>query len=152
MTQIVAPQSDEVLDRHRFYATVATSLSYDAQADEAAIQTRNRLHQRVDEVATTANTTADQVAEIKTQARTIASVAGVLWLVLGGLVGWSTDKTVTKLDAYVAIIDKSQQRIESLEKELVALQTQKESVDALKRVVNTLQTEVDDLNSRTGKR
>lgn len=151
MTQVVAPQSDEVLERHRFYATVATSLSYDAQADDAAILTRNRLHQRVDDVAVSAKQSAEQLAEIKTQARTIAGTAGVLWLVLGGLVGWSTDKTITKLDTYVEIIDKNQRRIETLEKEVLQLQSQKESVEALKRVVTTLQVEIADLNNKTGK-
>lgn len=143
MPQIVPPHSDEMLDRHRFYATVATSLSYDKEHDENAIQARNRLHHRVDEVASTAKESANALSEIKTQARTIISIAGVLWVILSGGVTWYLDKTVTKMDNYVAIIEKNRQKIESMEKDITTLQLQKETIDSLKRVVQTLQQDID---------
>jgi hypothetical protein len=148
MAQITPPQTDEMLDRHRFYATVATSLSYDKDADEAAVLTRNRLHARVDEVANVSKQSADALSEIKTQARTLASIASVVWLILGGGVSWYLDKTITKLDNYIGIIEKDQRKIEDLEKEVATLQSQKESIDALKRVTGTLQTEIDELNTK----
>ena len=147
MSQINPPPSDEVLDRHRFYATVATSLSHDKEQDEAAVQTRTRLHQRVDEVAKIATAAADALTEIKTQARTLASIASVLWVVLGGLIAWSLDKTVTKVDTFITTINKHDQAIEDMKKDLLTLQSQKESVDSLKRVVGTLQSEIEVLQS-----
>lgn len=156
MTNIIykvqPPATDELLTRHIFYANVATQLSICADSQERQSNSRDRLHDRIDEVGKITASNKDELTAITIKTRTLASIASVMWVLVAGAVGWSIDKSITKLDTYIEIIDKNSKQIESMNRDVITIAAQKESIDALKRVVTALQTEVDDLQqSRKGK-
>lgn len=129
-----SPKSDELLDRHKFYAVVAERFNVMLADKAAGDSTRSRIHQRVDEVEGLTKKNAARLTEIDTQKNTIRYAVGIAWIAFGGLGGWAFDKTTTKLEQYVTLIDEQKKEIDTLKREMTALQGTAEKVDALTRV------------------
>lgn len=151
MNHITPPTDDEQLSRHRFYTIIAAHLSNIEDRDNESKGSRTRLHARVDSVEMLAKNTKDSVTEITTKNKTIASIIVGFWIVAGGAIGWSLDKTVTRLDNYTLNIEKSQRAIELLQKDIAGMQSQKDQIEALKRVTAAMQSEIDELRTSKGR-
>ena len=138
---VIAPKTDELIARHQFYAEVAVKLSQ----DENAAQTRSRLHQRVDEVTTTANKAKEELSTIATQKRTVMAMMIGIWSVGGGLVMWGFDKVSTTINTNFAQIEVHKKKIEEFDRMVVENKDKQKELGELKKLAGSLQSDVDTL-------
>jgi hypothetical protein len=146
-----APKSDEVLDRHKFYAVVAERFNTMLVAQTAGESTRSRIHQRVDDVEELTKHNTSKLAEIDTQKNTVRAAIGIAWLVFGGIGGWAFDKTSSKLDLYIETIEKQKKEIETLTRDVNSMQGLGERVDALTRVTTAQAADINAIKYRDSK-
>ena len=129
-----SPKSDELLERHKFYAVIAERFNGLNAALSATDATRSRIHSRVDEVEGMTKKNSAKLAEMDTQKNTVRYAVGIAWIAFGGLGGWAFDKTTTKLDQYIETIELQKKEIDTLKREVASLQGVVEKVEALNRV------------------
>lgn len=139
-SHIKPPATDEERDRHRFYAQSAQSTN----ANIAALT-------RVFGVLQTIEESLERQEKFQTKMTTIASVVGVLWVGVSGIVGFYASRVVEGNDQMSA-------RIEKLEKtaEIYAIifkphENVPDQVQAIKSRLNQLEDQVVDLQRRERK-
>lgn len=132
------PRNDDVIDRHQFYAAI--SKDTDSLANGVAV-----IGSKLDGLASAYNEVHDTVQASETRNKTLITVVTVVWIVIGGAVGWYVQRMVGNSDRFT-------QRFEEVEKKTTAaeaiLEKQRdlpERVEAIKRTTADTQRRIDEL-------
>lgn len=139
MQHIESPKSDDPLERHRFYASVSSQISYLEHIDSRHHETIRRVHDRLDDQTEKINNIDSKITNTETRNRTMAAAVVVTWTLISGFFGWIWDKSSSKIDHYIQKIEEIDRRDADFQRDRQELQ----SIPALKRQVQRLQDIVD---------
>ena len=154
------PTSDDVLERHQFYAAAHADIANIHEKVSSHHESIHRVHSRMDVIALAGETQKLEQIKTETRNRTLAAAVVVAWTVISGAFSWAWDKSSSKVEIYVAKFEKVEKDFAELRAENIRLkeETSKLKEDALqvnsiKRTMTTLQQQVERLEeSRQVKR
>ncbi len=138
------PNSDDVLERHQFYAAINANQSAiidDADRSHASV---HRLHERMDSLVIRQQEIHEEISKTETRNKTVAAAVIVAWTMISGAFGWMWDKSSSKIEAYVTKIEQQEKIISDLVRDREKNQAEINSIVVLKRRIETMQKDFDD--------
>lgn len=131
------PTSDELLDRHQFYAKASCGLNQAEESIEALRLETVSLREKLESVA-------EVVKMYATRGNTIIAGVSVLWVLLGGILTTYVNSVISDSQHTVATINDLGTRLTLLESVNTANAEAISSIDKIKRNIATLQKELDE--------
>lgn len=128
------PSSDEIIQRHQFYSTVAGNVNNTSkEIDEVSSQ--------LDDFTKEFESVRDDVKTSNVRNKTLISVAVVIWTVLGGLGGAYLKSSFTSYDKNIT-------KLEQMDKHFEQNKDVPEKIEAIKKSMIDLEKRLKDLENR----
>jgi cell division protein FtsB len=141
--QVNLPNSDDVLERHQFYAASHAQQGSMSDGIARVNDSVHRLHVRMDTQVERLTNIHEELGTTETRNKTIASAAIVAWIVISGAFGWMWDKSSTKIEVYLTKIEQQEKLLTELSREREAMKQELAAMAATKRLLSTLQQDLD---------
>jgi len=146
------PSSDDVLERHQFYAAINAQQNAIISESDRAHGSVHRLHERMDTLVVRQQEIHEEISKTETRNKTIASAVIVAWIVISGVFSWMWEKSSSKVDLYINQIQKQEKEIAELTRDREAMKVELQTAAATRRLLTTLQSDLDELSKRVDKK
>ena len=146
------PSSDDVLERHQFYAAINAQQNAIISESDRAHGSVHRLHERMDSLVVRQQEIHEEISKTETRNKTIASAVIVAWVAISGIFSWMWDKSSSKVDTYINQIQKQEKEIAELTRDREAMKIELQTAAATRRLLTTLQSDLDELSKRVDKK
>lgn len=138
-TKVDPPRSDDLLERHQFYAAVSAELATLEDKDARHHESIGRVHARLDETHKTEEATREQLITTETRNRTLAASVVFILTAISGTFGWIFDKSATKIEQFATKFEQMEKTYQTQKHELERLVELRETVSRLDRSVRNLE-------------
>jgi hypothetical protein len=139
---VLAPRSDDLIDRQQFYATVAII----CQSNNSAIKT---IGGKYDDLAQRYERVHETVHASETRNKTLIKTAIVIWAIVGSGIGYYLEHSIEKFDAFVDRVNLIEKTTTAMKPDVDKIRDMSDKVDAMKRITIDLQRQLDDTQSRS---
>jgi cell division protein FtsB len=145
---LTLPDSDDVLERHQFYAATSAQIDNLKLANQHQSDSIHRVHERLDKVAENFITTKEVLTNTETRNRTIAASVVVAWTLISGVFGWMWDKSSSKVDQFITKIEQQEKIIAELSRERETIKTELAQSASSRRILVTMQQDIEEIQRR----
>jgi hypothetical protein len=137
-TKLKPPDSDNEVDRHKFYTAITIFLGINQNATET-------IGKKLDTLTDSYDTVHDIINASETRNKTMISGAVFLWAVISGMAGWYVERTVANFDKFMARFDVVERKMQTWEPELDKIKDLPEKQAALARRIEDMQRQLFEL-------
>lgn len=146
------PKSDDVLERHQFYAALRSDMNTTIVDVNRQHDTIHRIHLRLDKTDGKYQEVNTELGKTEIRNKTIASVVIVIWMGISGITTWMWDKSTAKIESYITKIEAQEKVIDGLKRNQETLLAEIQTLAATKRILAGIQQDVDRLSAEVLKK
>jgi predicted nucleic acid binding AN1-type Zn finger protein len=132
------PSSDDVLERHQFYAAIHAEANATKENIDRIRETIARVHTRLDVANTAQIQLHDRANTTEVRNRTLALAVVIIWGAISGIAGWAWDKSSSKVEQYITKIELIENSVNDLKREKEKIAEDRLAVAALRRELKTM--------------